>query len=328
MSFDETCAIMPADYKLNGKNTRNQRMLKTTAYKTTLSDNYSINSVPNGGYIAALAVNAAKAALHSSTDTGTDAFPNCLSISGPFHAATTHLQEAEISTEVLHIGRSNASVAVKLSQEGTIRCSFTVLLGNLSTMKGIDVQSIHPPLLPPRGECIKASEMIRKALGNGFRVADHVDMLIPSNDPFALSTLSTLTGHPATHSHCSISGYMRFRNGALPNLEFFSDIAPPPTLNHMITQWVPTLEYSVHMFADPQDIGTWSSSPDTDTDTDTDTGMSGNSNWVRFMFNSVYVHNGLVSTDGELWTDEPIPRLLARSRQMARHLLPRAPKKT
>jgi len=184
----------------------------------------------------------------------------------------------------------------------------------------LQVQAHGAPALPPREECIDASAILKKAFGASFRLVDEVQMLVSKEDPFALSSLQ---GKSKPGTPCSISGWMRFRDGRSPNLEFFCDVAPPPTLNDTMTTWVPTLEYAVHRFngaaaavGDASDAGTAGSAAPSPSPSP--------SPWVRFAFHSPVVCKGLVSTDGEVWSDEANPRILARSRQLARHLLPRS----
>jgi len=122
------------------------------SFRVHLTDIYSIAGVPNGGYIAAIAVKAAKATLSASADADADAdtctsipmqqgtpYTDCLSITGQYHAATVHLQPADIATEVTHKGRTVASVAIQVRQTGRLKASFSVLLGDLASMSGIQV---------------------------------------------------------------------------------------------------------------------------------------------------------------------------------------------
>ena len=149
-------------------------------------------------------------------------------------------------------------------------------------------------------------------------------LMQPRDDHFARTTLA---GRSASGSTCAISGYMRFRDGRHPNLEFFADAAPPPTLNDTLTTWVPTLEYTVHSFANTTMLQAPLVTYPTAAAAQANSGSTGtNTGWVRFIFRSPIVRQGLVSTDGELWSNESFPRILARSRQLARHLLPK-PKK-
>ena len=173
--FDAACEI---------KRIGNINSQGATHWKAVLTDIYSINGVPCGGYVTAIAVTAAKSAL---TTAERSMFDDCLSVTGPFHAATEHLKDADIYTEVLHVGRSNASVAVRVSQDGLIRCSFMVLLGNLSKMSGINVgEGVHgAPELPPMDQCLDASAIIKKAFGSGFRIADELELRVVREQLFA-----------------------------------------------------------------------------------------------------------------------------------------------
>jgi len=275
-----------------------QGSANANAYVAAVTDKYSIGGVPNGGYLAGICTRAAQATFGG-------AYANVVSVSGPFHAAVAEASPADVTTEVLHAGRSSASALVRVQQNDDLKCTFIVQMGDYSRMRGIAVHHLQPPQLAPLEHCINASEAIQKDFRGMFRVADEVEFRVPPASAFAVTTMAH---KPDLEADCSIAGYMRFTDGGMPNLEFFCDAAPPPTLNAATTHWVPTLEYSVHMWADPQ-IEYAAKGPD--------------ERWVRFNFSSKYVHDGLVSTDGELWTDEEHPKLLARSRQLARHLLPK-----
>jgi len=133
-----------------------------------LTDVYSISGVPNGGYIAAIAVKAAKAAVSASEELehGPFAkFADCLSVTGQFHAASEQLKPADIHTHIAHVGRSVVSVAVQVCQSGQPKVSFLVLLGNLHAMAGIQEQALVAPDLPSREDCVDARYGAEKETG-------------------------------------------------------------------------------------------------------------------------------------------------------------------
>jgi hypothetical protein len=228
-------------------------------------------------------------------------------------------QDAELTTQVLFQSRTTANVLVRLSQAGVARCSFIVLLGNLARMKGISVFENRPPVLPALHDCLDAGTIIQKNFGGMFKVADEVSIRVPRGDPFCTTTLAGKS-HPT--AVCSISGYMAFKEGRAPCLSFFCDAAPPPTLNAMLTTWVPTLDYGVQFFANPLTSSSSSKGVVANAASDSADGAPKPQEWVRFQFRSGVVRDGLVSTDGELWSNDEEPRILARSRQLARHLAP------
>ena len=73
-------------------------------------------------------------------------------------------------------------------------------------------------------------------------------------------------------------------------------------LIYICSQWVPTLEFTTHIWAQPK--------------------LQTEENWLRFRFCTEYMTNGLLQEDGELW-DVHDDVLLATSRQIARFLVPR-----
>ena len=275
------------------------------SFSANITNLYSVGPAPNGGYLASIAVNAAKASF----DVPVNEFDDCLSVSGHFHTMADHdNKEAEIETRIMSKSRSSASVQVNIVQQGITRCSWLVLLGNLSKMKGITAINSSPPVLPPREDCINASAEIQKAFNGAFKLADEIEFLVPKTDAFALTTLA---GKSNIGAKARVSGWMRFAEDRVPNCEFFCDAITPPSLNLHMSNWVPSLEYSCHFFSNPMKDY-----------------KNESSNWVKFRFASDVVQNGLLDTDGEIWSagegeDGSESRILARSRQLARHLIPR-----
>lgn len=104
--FDQACHLIPNDSLVASSGAEEGSI--AGKFSCMLTDIYSINGVPNGGYIAAIAVKAAKMTLRTPEDMAH--FPDCLSLTGPFHAATKHMEVADITTQLLHKGRSVASV--------------------------------------------------------------------------------------------------------------------------------------------------------------------------------------------------------------------------
>ena len=150
-------------------------------------------------------------------------------------------------------------------------------------------------------------------------------MLVAKDDPFALSTLRLKPSKTA-----SLKAWVRFAGGSklsaaklgvgFNSLAFFCDALPPPVLNISLADWVPTIEYTVHFWQDPFTL-------DASTTTFSADGVDGvpegnpddNNTWMRGYFRSPTVANGVLYTDGDLWSADG-KHLLAKSRQMARLL--------
>lgn len=121
----------------------------------------------------------------------------------------------------------------------------------------------------------------------------------------------------------SLSCWVRFDGGeklpCLRSMALFLDVLPPPILAVQHSHWVPTLEYTVHFWqrADFTKRGV----PLGDQATATGRG-EGHSYWLRCRYNTPIAINGMLYTDGELWSEDGTA-LLATSRQLAKVLTPR-----
>lgn len=255
-------------------------------FKAVISSKFSIGDAPNGGYLMALAISAA---------TSSQPFTEPLSVNGHYVAKTSEGVEADIDVRVLNVAKTSSCVEVSVTQENKLRCKFVGTFVDRSAIKGMTMIQEKAPDISPVAECVDANKAIRKAFGDHLKIANTFDMMIPSSSAFAKTTLVGATGDSA-----SMEGWMRFSDGKMPcinSLAFFSDCAPPPILNVSAFQWVPTVEYTVHFWNDPARV---SDSP-----------------WLRMKFGTTFVQNGILYTDGELWSENG-QYLLAKSRQVAR----------
>jgi hypothetical protein len=112
-----------------------------------------------------------------------------------------------------------------------------------------------------------------------------------------------------------MQGWVGFSDGrplSLRSYCFICDALPPPVLNICASSWVPTLEYTVHFWNRPESTGTSPTRGEQDSIID----------YARFKFESPFVQNGYLYTDGELWSADG-STLLATSRQLAKVLTPR-----
>lgn len=271
---------------------------------------YSVGGAPNGGYLSVLALRAAAMSLGQE---GKSAFPDPLSLSTSFYNKADENTPVKVNVSLISKAKSSATMLVTLHQNEQIKCSVNCTFGNLAKMKG--PSNVHEDtrlFVPPLDECINASLILRPVLGDGHvPMTKEVTFLVPQNDAFALTTLARVAkgGFSAGGNddatigkQASMSGYVQFAEKRIlttESLAFFCDALLPPILNTTSSPWVPTLEYSVLLFDSPEDNA-----------------------WLRFLFFSPYMKNGLLHTDGELWSQDG-SRLLAKSRQLARLIIPR-----
>lgn len=110
-------------------------------------------------------------------------------VSGHYLNKGIEEHECDIEVKVLSKSRSAACVEMSVFQQNNIKCKFIGTFGTLCTMVGTTKVNDSCPELPPLGECVDASKMIRRAFGEGLRVARTFDMKLPKTDPFTQTTL-------------------------------------------------------------------------------------------------------------------------------------------
>ena len=191
-------------------------------------------------------------------------------------------------------------------------------------MRGLTNNSLQgtAPSLPPlhSENIINGAKYIRKTRGDKLKISETFDMFIDKNDAFARSVLQGKT----LENEASIAAWVRFSDGRMPclrSLAFFCDALPPPVLCLSPSNWVPTLEYTVHFYNRPS----IDSSSDVNHIRDEVYDKANREGFIRAEFKAKFLQNGLLAEDGELW-DASGKIILARSRQYARLLSPQTPK--
>lgn len=131
-----------------------------------------------------------------------------------------------------------------------------------------------------------------------MKCAYRCNVLMPC---FTYATLNVFFSEGET---ASLEGWLRFaedREPCLKSLSFFCDCLPPPVLNYGVKGWIPTIEYTAHIWGKPSPM-----------------------KWLRVRFVSSHLENGMLHTDGDIWSEDGT-KLLAKSRQLARVLSPKSP---
>jgi acyl-CoA thioesterase len=126
-----------------------------------LSNQWSITTIPNGGFLSALAVKASRSVIHHG---------HVISLSGHFYNRTIENSEAEVTVEILSTTKSSSTVMTTISQENKKRCSFFLTFSFKKSNKFTYI-SDFAPALPPVDECINASEKLRAYAGDNLRIA-------------------------------------------------------------------------------------------------------------------------------------------------------------
>lgn len=248
-------------------------------FRAQLSSGYSIGPYPNGGYLLAVALSAMGR---------TTSLPDPLAVSAHYVSASEHLRPAVIDVEVVRAGRSYATLAARMHQDGTERMRVLATYGDLSAGDGETVELGSPPELPPPEACLGRDALARPPnaldaeIRNRFDVRFHPDTL-------GWSRPGGRTGRG------EVGGWVRFADGREPDppsLVLIADAMPPAVFELAPGGWVPTLEFTVYIRARP--------SP----------------GWLRAWMRTQHLRNGLLEEDGEVWDSAGV--LVAQSRQLAR----------
>lgn len=198
-----------------------------------LSERYNIGSVPNGGYVLALAGRALCETL---------ARPDPLTITGHY-LAPTQPGPARLVVNSAPDLRRLACASACLIQEGSERARFLGTCSDLSRHQGTDWTDGRAPLLPPIKDCVPAAG---GALLAPMPFHDTVEVRL---DP-ACGDWRRAGDGPA-----ELRGYLAFADGRPPDslaLLLFADAMPPAIFRVLgNVGWVPTVELTVQLRARP-----------------------------------------------------------------------------
>lgn len=232
----------------------------------------AIGGQPNGGYLLALALKAATASVP-----GTQAY----SVNAHF-LRPGELGGAEISTEVVKLGKIKSTVAAGLSQSGKERVRLIATLGHPMSEEEPQLALAPPPPLPGPDECVEAPLGVA---GADADIAERFDYRVTP-------TTRWITGK--TGDSAVIEGWVRFSDGREPDLEslpLFADAFPPAIYEFVEAALVPTAELSVHLRRRPA------------------------AGWLQVRFQTRLLSGEILEEDGEIWDSQG--NLVAMSRQLA-----------
>ena len=196
-----------------------------------VSDMWSIDGVPNGGFLMALALMAAAEEVHH---------PDPLSMNSHFLGRTMP-GEVSVGSRVIKRGRSLSVTAVDLVQNGRVTVTSLITWGDLSAFTGPTGPIHRPPTLPGDSQ-----------LQSGFRMGpdstfiQRFDYLMPPD------VAQGASGRPTGRAEAR--GRMRFADGRPPDLmavPVFADGFPPAVFQLGHYAWAPTLELTIHFRARP-----------------------------------------------------------------------------
>ena len=254
----------------------------------TMSDQWSINHVPNGGYSMALLTHAMmdngmmnNGIMNNGSIEG-DPFVTCIATANYIDRCDP--KPAHIFLETISESRHFIRKQARLVQDGKERIR---AMGTFIKSADNPLPSHYerePEKMTPPDQCFKVPPM-----GGGYSLFDQVDMRL---DPECAGwTTGKLTDRSVQ------KGWIRFKENRevdVPAITFFADSFPPCIFaSRGMVAWVPTIEYSVNVRQLP---------------------VPG---WLRGVFTTRFISSGLVEEDGELWDQEN--NLIAISRQIAKY---------
>ncbi len=197
----------------------------TRTWSGRLSANWSIGSVPNGGYSAGVLLRGLLA--HTGCETA-------LSLTTHYYRPTIANADVEIRTDVLRRGRSTTHADGVLIQDGKVRLRTTGVFG--ATPTGPTRLAAAPREISPPEECVERDP---QAQGLDMSLMQSLEVRLHPEHPL-----------PIDGSTARVEGWIRFRddrpNDALA-LCLFADAFPPAILSAVPDAgWVPTIEMTSH----------------------------------------------------------------------------------
>jgi acyl-CoA thioesterase len=256
-----------------------------------MSDQWSINHVPNGGYSMALLTRAMLGQYKMSQDKlnrGRLAEDKDLvaCIVTANYMDRCDPAPAQILMETICESRHFIRKQARLVQDGKERIrAMGTFVKSADTSLPRRYEKKSETVAPP-DQCLEVPPP-----GEGYSLFDQVDMRL---DPACAGWTS---GEFADRS--VQKGWIRFKENRavdVPSITFFADSFPPCIFaSQGMVAWVPTIEYSVNVRQLP---------------------VPG---WLKVIFTTRFISSGLVEEDGEIWDEEN--NLIAISRQIAKYHL-------
>ncbi len=236
---------------------------KTGFYKTEISNNWSINGNPNGGYLLAILANAMQQKSNKKDATICTASYLSKTLPGPADLVLSNIGRSN------HFDRWEA----RLLQDGMekIRAmgTFSGPFSGIDTTRTDKQYEKSPPDLSPKEDCMQIPPM-----GN-YSVYENMEVrLDPRCAGWFTGSLIDISEH---------KGWIRFQDNRLfdaPALLLAADAFPPPVFTSQgMVAWVPTIEFSVNIRNIP-------TTP-----------------WLKCIFRTHFINNGILEEDGEIWDE-------------------------
>lgn len=196
-------------------------------FNAIISDNWSINGIPNGGYLMAVATTSILKQLPGNTTP---------IITANFLSRCSQ-GEAVVHVENLISSKQFDRYQIGVYQNGKQRVCVLGTLTNSENQNGFIRYEASPPVMPPPEQCLPMENRPEHT------IFDRVELRL---DP---ATAGWITGRLASTSE--LRGWIRFFDGRMmdyPALLLMADAFPPPVFaSQGSVAWVPTIELSVNI---------------------------------------------------------------------------------
>jgi hypothetical protein len=255
-------------------------------FETDVHELWTVGDKPNGGYLLALLGRAAR--ITGRAGAGPDWEVLSASIT---YLRPPELGPAMVRTTLLRQGRSAAHVRAVLAQDGGDLVDAVFVLGALPSEQLRRYDGITPLQLPDAEHCVRLPPRIPGGVHVG--IMEVLDLRL---DP---ATLPFTDSPPPAEARAELRGWSRFANGREPDplsLLFSVDAIPPATLMIGSSGWVPTLQMSVYVRAQPAP------------------------GWLGIRMTADLVADGMVDETCVLWDSRG--QVVAQSTQLARLRFP------
>lgn len=200
-----------------------------SVWRGNVTDRWNIGSIPNGGYLMAIAARVFREAF---------AHPDPLTITGHYVDKAIN-GPVELDFEKIREGRSVSTGCVRFMQEGQERVRFTASYGDLASTVGETWLADTPPEWPSPDSWIH--------MPHTLAIHERIDMR------FAAEEGAWLNGRMTDKAEHIVLN--RFADGTELDeigLLFFTDCVPPTVFSmYGPAGWVPTIELTVQVRAKP-----------------------------------------------------------------------------
>ena len=248
-----------------------------TSFSAELDGEWSVAGAVNGGYLLSIAAQALRSNSPNSPD------PLVLST---YYLGPSRGGRADITTRLIHEGRSSATFAVDMAQNNAPKITALATMGSLGSLPDDVETTAVPPELPDPEQCISIAE----APGDFVESAPLVKRYDMRLDP---ETAGFAVGRPSGRG--LLQGWIRLADGTEPDalsLLAFLDAFPPVMFDLGRFNWAPTMELTAHLRSVPAP------------------------GWIKAKLYTRNIAGGMFEEDCELW--DSAGRLVAQSRQLAR----------